>query len=64
MFTNVKRNILDTYKEPCIISGIDAAICWKLTVGLVATIILEEVTILSTLPFFKCILEVVFCEGV
>jgi hypothetical protein len=42
----------------------------KLTLGLLATIALEIVPFLTyapfpaLLPFFKCILEVVFCEGV
>jgi hypothetical protein len=41
----------------------------KLTLGLLATISLEEVPFRvfapfpSLLPFFKCIVKVVFCEG-
>jgi hypothetical protein len=60
-----------TYKETSIIVGTDAAI-WskKLTFGLLATISLEVVRFCTyapfpaLLPFFKCILEVVFCKGV
>jgi hypothetical protein len=58
------------YKKPAIISGTGAGIWSKLTLGLLATITLE-VTFFRTyapfpalLPFFKCILEVVFCGDV
>jgi hypothetical protein len=42
----------------------------KLTLGLLATIFLEAVTLRAYAPFpallnfFKCILDVVFCEGI
>jgi hypothetical protein len=68
-----KRTCIHSYKEPSISSWIGAAICQKLTLGLLAaaaTITLEVVSFRAyspfpaLLPFFKCILEVVFCEGV
>jgi hypothetical protein len=53
-----------------IISGIVAAVLPDVTLGRLATVTLEVVPFCpyapfpTLLPFFKCILEAVFCEGV
>jgi hypothetical protein len=58
------------YKEPSIIFGTRTAMWSELTLGLPATIALEIVPfrayapLPALLPFFKCILEVMFCEDV
>jgi hypothetical protein len=65
MFEEVKEN----YKIPSIISGTSAAIWSRTNFGPtgrhhpVSSLLLHVFTVSSTSAIFKCILEVVFCEG-
>jgi hypothetical protein len=67
---SLETQVILYYTEPSIITGLVLSCGLKLTLGLLATITLKVVPFLEyalfpeLLPFLKCILEDVFCEGV